>query len=300
MKRRLTSSKVKSTSYKRKNKATRKYKKLNHAIKQKRNHRGSGLSSSKQRSGSPLEELNQIESEYKNKSVYQKLCIIKKLSQSSDNTLVIDNLIDKKLSENAIKPELSLLKIKELIQLKNSLTSMGAKVEDTAIEKNELVDSLNRELTSKTNVKVDNLLMNMITKKRQKIVEQLKEDEEKMRIQNLETQRKQEIRRQEKEKKIYEDEVKRQQKQREKEQYEERLRNEKFNEHIALAEEREREERQMEEMRRYNNPNTVHHYHHYGPSNNDYQTSYQYYMDAQRELEQIPESARQGNMKNFY
>jgi hypothetical protein len=302
MKRNLTASKVKSKkSYKRKNKATRKHKKLNYKIKQKRNHRGSGSSSSKQRSNmSPLDELVQIENEYKNKNVYEKLIIIKKLSQSQDNTLEIDILINKKLSENDIKPELNALKIKQLMQLKNSLISMGANIEDTAIEKNELVDSLNRELINKTNVKVDKIFKNMITKKRNNIIQQLKEEEEKRRIRNLEIQRREEITRQENEKKRYEEQLKKQQLKQQKKEEEDRRVVQEFYEDIALAEAIERDDREREAMNRYYNPNTVHHFHHYVNPSSQYQQTYQRQLDAQRELNEIPEELRKGERKTFF
>uniref|UniRef100_A0A6C0H9K1 Uncharacterized protein n=1 Tax=viral metagenome TaxID=1070528 RepID=A0A6C0H9K1_9ZZZZ len=261
-----------------------------------------GITSSKPKNKNPFEKLYDLENQQNIMTILEKMVAIKEIDPENSVITISSETIRKKPADMSPK------------ELKTVLHFLNVDTRN-ALEKNELVTLLENEFKKTSNSKIDKTFLDTIQKKRQFLLKQLKEQEERQRVENLKQQKINEKLAEEKRRKDEEHRRIREEQKRIKREQEVQQKRDEFDKKIREFEEFDRYNKEMEWSRQqmenpyyrtsyrnqYQYPSSHSYVPPYPPSSYShappYPPSSYYYQQqlAQRELNEIPIELRYGH-----
>jgi hypothetical protein len=255
----------------------------------KRSDKARGITSSKPKNKNPFEKLYDLENQQNIMTILEKMVAIKEIDPENTVITISSETIRKKPSDMSPK------------ELKTVLHFLNVDTRN-ALEKSELVTLLENEFKKTSNSKIDKTFLDTIQKKRQFLLKQLKEQEERQRVENLKKQKIQEKMAEEQRRKDEEHRRIREEQKRIKREQEAQQKRDEFDKKIREFEEFDRYNKEMEWSRQQmENPYYRTSYRNQYPSSHSYVPPYppsSYYyqqQQAQRELNEIPIELRYGS-----
>lgn len=270
----------------------------------KHNDKARGITSSKPKNKNPFEKLYDLENQQNIMTILEKMVAIKEIDPENSVITISSETIRKKPADMTPK------ELKAILHFLNVDTK-------NALEKTDFVTLLENEYKKTSNSKIDKTFLDTIQKKRQLLLKELKEQEERQRIENLKQQKINEKLAEEKRRKDEEHRRIREEQKRIKREQEAQQKRDEFDKKIREFEEFDRYNKEMEWSRQqmenpyyrtsyrsqypYPYPSSHSYVPPYPPSSYShappYPPSSYYYQQqqAQRELNEIPIELRYGH-----
>ena len=255
----------------------------------KHNDKARGITSSKPKNKNPFEKLYDLENQQYIMTILEKMVAIKEIDPENTVITISIEIIRKKPSDMSPK------------ELKSVLHFLNVDTRN-ALEKGDFVTLLENEFKKTSNSKIDKTFLDTIQKKRQFLLKQLKEQEERKRVENLKQQKINEKLAEEQRRKDEEHRRIREEQKRIKREQEAQQKRDDFDKKIREFEEFDRYNKEMEWSRQQmENPYYRTSYRNQYPSSHSYVPPYppsSYYyqqQQAQRELNEIPIELRYGS-----
>jgi len=289
----------------RKNKRRTKMNKSKRGIRhtyRKRSDKARGITSSKPKNKNPFEKLYDLENQQYTMTILEKMVAIKEIDPENTVITISSETIRKKPADMTPK------------ELKTVLHFLNVDTRN-ALEKTDFVTLLENEYKKTSNSKIDKTFLDTIQKKRQFLLKQLKEQEERKRVENLKQQKINEKLAEEQRRKDEEHRRIREEQKRIKREQEAQQKRDEFDKKIREFEEFDRYNKEMEWSRQQmENPyyrtsyrSQYPYQYPYPPSSHSYVPPYppsSYYyeqQEAQRQLNEIPIELRYGHSvkKNY-
>jgi len=259
----------------------------------KHNDKARGITSSKPKNKNPFEKLYDLENQQYIMTILEKMVAIKEIDPENTVVTISSETIRKKPADMSPK------------ELKTVLHFLNVDTKN-ALEKSELVALLENEFKKTSNSKIDKTFVDTIQKKRQLLLKELKEQEERQRIENLKKQKINEKLAEEQRRKDEEHRRIREEQKRIKREQEAQQKRDEFDKKIREFEEFDRYNKEMEWSRQqmenpYYRTSYRSQYPYPYPSSHSYVPPYppsSYYyqqQQAERELNEIPIELRYGH-----
>ena len=263
----------------------------------KHNDKARGITSSKPKNKNPFEKLYDLENQQNIMTILEKIVAIKEIDPENTVITISSESIRKKPADMTPK------ELKAILHFLNVDTK-------NALEKTDFVTLLENEYKKTSNSKIDKLFVDTIQKKRQLLLKELKEQEERQRVENLKKQKINEKLAEEQRRKDEEHRRIREEQKRIKREQEAQQKRDEFDKKIREFEEFDRYNKEMEWSRQqmenpyyrttyrsqYPHPTTYSYVPPYPPSSYYYEQ-----QEAQRQLNEIPIELRYGHSvkKNY-
>jgi len=255
----------------------------------KRSDKARGITSSKPKNKNPFEKLYDLENQQNIMTILEKMAAIKEIDPENTVVTISSETIRKKPADMTPK------ELKTVLHLLNVDTR-------NALEKSDFVTLLENEYKKTSNSKIDKTFLDTIQKKRQFLLKQLKEQEERQRVENVKQQKINEKLAEEQRRKDEEHRRIREEQKRIKREEEAQQKRDEFDKKIREFEEFDRYNTQREwEQQQMENPYYRRTYRTQYPSSHSYVPPYppsSYYyeqQEAQRQLNEIPVELRYGH-----
>jgi len=259
----------------------------------KRSDKARGITSSKPKNKNPFEKLYDLENQQYIMTILEKMVAIKEIDPENTVITISSETIRKKPADMSPK------ELKAILHFLNVDTK-------NALEKGDFITLLENEYKKTSNSKIDKTFLDTIQKKRQLLLKQLKEQEEKKRVENLKQQKINEKLAEEQRRKDEEHRRIREEQKRIKREQEAQQKRDEFDKKIREFEEFDRYNKEMEWSRQqmenpYYRTSYRNQYQYPQPSSYSYVPPYppsSYYyqqQQAQRELNEIPIELRYGH-----
>jgi hypothetical protein len=142
----------------------------------KHNDKARGITSSKPKNKNPFEKLYDLENQQNIMTILEKMVAIKEIDPENTVITISSETIRKKPADMTPK------ELKAILHFLNVDTK-------NALEKTDFVTLLENEYKKTSNSKIDKLFVDTIQKKRQLLLKELKEQEERQRVENLKKQK---------------------------------------------------------------------------------------------------------------
>jgi len=272
----------------------------------KHNDKARGITSSKPKNKNPFDKLYDLENQQYIMTILEKMVAIKEIDPENTVVTISSETIRKKPADMTPK------ELKAVLHFLNVDTK-------NALEKTDFVTLLENEYKKTSNSKIDKTFLDTIQKKREVLMKQLKEQQERQRVENLKQQKINEKLAEEKRRKDEEHRRIREEQKRIKREQEAQQKRDEFDKKIREFEEMDRYNKEMEWSReQMENPYYRTSYRSQYPQPHPHTSSYSYVppyppssyyyeqQQAQRELNEIPIELRYGHKytdkssKNFF
>ena len=272
----------------------------------KHNDKARGITSSKPKNKNPFDKLYDLENQQYIMTILEKMVAIKEIDPENTVVTISSETIRKKPADMTPK------ELKAVLHFLNVDTK-------NALEKTDFVTLLENEYKKTSNSKIDKTFLDTIQKKREVLMKQLKEQQERQRVENLKQQKINEKLAEEKRRKDEEHRRIREEQKRIKREQEAQQKRDEFDKKIREFEEMDRYNKEMEWSReQMENPYYRTSYRSQYPYPQPHPSSYSYVppyppssyyyeqQQAQRELNEIPIELRYGHKytdkssKNFF